>query len=94
MKSYADPKRKEVSYFVGHFVFLKVSSMKRVMRFGNKRKLAPRYIRSFEVQSRVGEVTYRLVLLPELSRIHPIFTRIGVEKVYCVSFACTSASSS
>ena len=47
--------------------------MKGVMRFGKKENLAPRYIRPFEIQSRVGKVVYSSVLLPELSRIHPVF---------------------
>ena len=54
-------------------VFLKVSLMKGVMRFGKKGKLALRYIGPFEIRSRVSEVAYRLVLSPELSRIHPVF---------------------
>ena len=72
-KSYTDPKRKDVSFSTGDLVFLKVSPMKGVMRFGKKGKLAPRYIGPFEIKSRVGEVAYRLVLPPELSRIHPVF---------------------
>ena len=54
-------------------MFLKISPMKGVMRFGKKGKLASRYIGPFEIKSRVGEVAYRLVLPPELSRIHPVF---------------------
>ena len=71
--SYADPKRKDVSFSPGDLVFLKVSPMKGVMRFGKKGKLAPKYIGPFEIRSRVGEVAYRLVLPPKLSRIHPVF---------------------
>ena len=54
-------------------MFLKVSPMKGVMRFGKKGKLAPRYIGPFEIRSRVGEVAYRLILPHELSRIHLVF---------------------
>ena len=72
-KSDADPKRKDVSFFPRDLVFLKVSPMKGVMRFGKKGKLAPRYIGPFEIKSRVGEVAYRLVLPPEWSWIHPVF---------------------
>ena len=54
-------------------MFLKVSPIKAVMRFVKKGKLAPRYIGPFEIRSRVGEVAYRLVLLPKLLWIHPVF---------------------
>ena len=60
-------------FSAGDLVFLKISPMKGVMRFGKKGKLALMYIGPFEIRSRVGEVAYRLVLPPELSRIHPIF---------------------
>ena len=43
-KSYADPKRKDVSFSAGDLVFMKVSPMKRVMKFDKKEKLAPMYI--------------------------------------------------
>ena len=45
-----------------------------------KEKLAPRYIGPFEIRTRVGEVAYRLVLPPELSRIHPVFCRSMLRK--------------
>ena len=43
------------------------------MRFGKKGKLAPRYTRPFEIQSRVSDMAYRLVLLPEFLRIYLVF---------------------
>ena len=48
-KSYADPKRKDVYFSPGDLVFLKVSPMKGVKRFGKKKKLAPRYMGPFEI---------------------------------------------
>ncbi|KAL4340238.1 hypothetical protein GQ457_08G028370 [Hibiscus cannabinus] len=72
-KSYADLKRREVEYVVGDKVFLKVSPWKKVMRFGRKGKLSPRYIGPYEIVERMGPVAYRLLLPPELERIHDVF---------------------
>ena len=47
--------------------------MKGLMRFGNNVKLSSRFIRPFEILSRVGEVAYKLALPPSLSAVHPIF---------------------
>ncbi|GKB81190.1 putative reverse transcriptase domain-containing protein [Tanacetum coccineum] len=43
-KSYADNRRKPLEFEVGDQVLLKVSPWKRVIRFGKKGKLAPRYV--------------------------------------------------
>ena len=72
-KSYADLKRKEVEFQVGDKVFLRVSPYKRVMRFGSKGKLAPRFIGPFEVLQRVGKVAYRLALPPSMDKVHDVF---------------------
>ena len=72
-KSYADPKRKDVEFQVGDYVFLKVSPMKGVMRFGKKEKLVPRFIGPFEILEKIGMVAYRLALPPNMSQMHPVF---------------------
>ncbi len=72
-KSYADPRRKDVEFTVGDYVYLKVSLMKEVMRFEKKGELSPCYIRPFEITNRVRAVAYRLELLPNLSYVHPMF---------------------
>ncbi|KAK8697763.1 hypothetical protein V6N13_113901 [Hibiscus sabdariffa] len=72
-KSYTDLKRREIEYTMGDEVFLKVSSWKKVMRFGRKWKLSPRFIDPYEIVERVGLVAYRLLFLPELEKIHDIF---------------------
>ncbi|KAL4291566.1 hypothetical protein GQ457_14G019230 [Hibiscus cannabinus] len=72
-KSYVDLKCREIEYVVGDRVFLKVSPWKKVMRFDRKGKLSPRYIGPYEIVERVGSVAYRLLLPPELERIHDVF---------------------
>lgn len=58
---------------MGDKVFFKVSSWKGIRRFGLKGKLGPRYIGPFEILDRVGEVSYRLALPPQLSHVHNVF---------------------
>ena len=43
-KSYANKRRRPLTFEVGDYVYLKVLPMKGVQRFGVKRKLAPRYV--------------------------------------------------
>ena len=43
-RSYANLKRKDIEYEVGDKVFLKVSPWKKILRFGRKGKLSPRFI--------------------------------------------------
>ncbi|XP_074298162.1 uncharacterized protein LOC141628981 [Silene latifolia] len=72
-KSYADLKRSEIEFAVGDKVLLKVSPMKGVMRFVKRGKLSQKYIGSYEILDRIGEVAYRLALPPALARVHNIF---------------------
>ena len=58
---------------VGDLVFLKVSPMKGVMRFGKKGKLAPRFVGPFEIIAHIGKLAYRLDLPPSLSMVHNVF---------------------
>jgi len=72
-KSYADVRRRGLEFSIGDWVFLKVSPMKGVMRFGKKGKLSPRYIGPYKIIRRVGQVAYELELPQELSSVHPVF---------------------
>ena len=57
-KSYADKRRKPLSFEVGDHVFLKVSPKKGLMRFRRNGKLAPRFIGPFEILKRIGPSSY------------------------------------
>jgi hypothetical protein len=48
-KSYADNRRRPLEFEVKDRVFLKVSPMRGVMRFGKKGKLSPRFVGPFEI---------------------------------------------
>ena len=72
-KSFVDMKRKDIRYEIEEKVFLKVSPWKKVMRFGKKGKLNPRFIGPYEVIEKLGPVAYRLTLPPDLEKIHNVF---------------------
>ncbi|KAK1613799.1 hypothetical protein QYE76_019316 [Lolium multiflorum] len=72
-KSYANKRRREMTFEIGDFVYLKVSPLKGMQRFQLKGKLAPRYVGPFKVQSRRGEVSYQLELPEEMSAVHDVF---------------------
>nr|GFA16574.1 hypothetical protein [Tanacetum cinerariifolium] len=62
-----------IEFQPGDRVFLKVSPAHGVRRFCIKGKLSPRFIGPFEILDRVGEVSYRLALPPQLSHVHNVF---------------------
>ena len=72
-KSYADRRRRDLEYAVGDSVFLKVSPMRGVLRFGKTGKLTPRYIGPFSILERIGRLTYKVQLPEWLSRVHNVF---------------------
>ncbi|GJX39293.1 putative reverse transcriptase domain-containing protein [Tanacetum coccineum] len=72
-KSYADKRHKPLEFEVGDRVLLRVSPWKGVVRFGNKGKLAPRYVGPFEILEKIGLIAYRLRLPEELSSVHDTF---------------------
>ena len=65
-------KRRDIEYEVGDKVLLKVSPWKKVLRFGKKGKLSPRFIGPYEVLERIGPVAYCLALPLELAKLHDI----------------------
>ncbi|GJR54981.1 putative reverse transcriptase domain-containing protein [Tanacetum coccineum] len=81
-KSYADFKRKPMEFQVGDKVMLKVLPWKRVVHFGKRGKLKPRYVGPFKVIEKVGEVAYKLELPEELSRVHNTFHVSNLKKCH------------
>jgi hypothetical protein len=62
-----------LEFEVGDHVFLKVSPMRGVMRFGKKGKLSPRFVGPFKITQRVGKLAYRIALSPYLVGTHDVF---------------------
>jgi hypothetical protein len=57
-KSYVDKRRRDLSFEVGGFVYLKVSPLRGTRSYKVKGKWAPRYVGPFKIVDRKGEVAY------------------------------------
>jgi hypothetical protein len=84
-KSYANHRRRNMSFQFGDFVYLKVSPMRGLRRFKIRGKLAPRYIGPFKILEQRGEVVYQLELPPQLSDVHDVFHVSQLRKCLRVS---------
>jgi hypothetical protein len=72
-KSYADNRRRLLEFKEGDHVYLKVSPIRGMRIFKVKGKLPPRFIGSFLILKRVGEVAYQLELPYHLMDVHDVF---------------------
>jgi hypothetical protein len=63
-KSYADHRRRALSFEVGYFMYLKVSPIRGLRHFNVRGKLAPRFIGPFKILEKRGEVANQLELPP------------------------------
>jgi hypothetical protein len=79
-ETYANKRRQPLEFEAGDHVYLRVSPMKGVKRFGVKGKLAPRYIRPFPILEKCGSVAYKLDLPPSLAGVHDIFHMSQLKK--------------
>jgi hypothetical protein len=71
-ESYANKRRQPLEFEVGNHMYLKVSPMKGMKRFGVKGKLAPHYIGPFPILEKCESVAYKLELPPSLAGVHDI----------------------
>jgi hypothetical protein len=69
-----------MAFEVSDHVYLRVSPMKGVKRFGVKGKLAPSYIEPFPILEKCGTVAYKIDLPPSLARVHDIFHVLQLKK--------------
>ncbi|KAK8942809.1 hypothetical protein KSP39_PZI009568 [Platanthera zijinensis] len=69
----ANRRRSVLEFSVGDMVFLKVSPMVGVKRFGKNHKLDPRYVGPFEIVERIGVSAYKLKLPANFPGVHNVF---------------------
>ncbi|RVW92700.1 hypothetical protein CK203_041549 [Vitis vinifera] len=82
-KSYADNRRRNLEFEVGDHVFLKVSPMKSIMRFGRKGKLNPYFVGPFELEPiQISEdLTYEEVLVQIVDVIDKVLRHAVIKLV-------------
>jgi hypothetical protein len=69
-----------LEFEVGDYMYLKVSPMRGVHRFGVRGKLAPRYVGPYKVLAWRGPVAYSIQLPDILSAIHDVFHVFELKK--------------
>ena len=72
-KYYADQRRTDLEFEVGDMVFIKVSPLCNVVRFGVVGKLAPRFVGPFPITERIGQMAYKVELPERLAGVHNVF---------------------
>jgi hypothetical protein len=72
-ETYANKRRRPLSFEFENQVYLRVSPMNGVKRFGVKGKLVPRYNGPFPILEKCGTVAYKLNLPLSLAGVHDIF---------------------
>jgi hypothetical protein len=72
-KSYADHRRRELSFEVADFIYRMVSPIRGLRHFNVRGKLASRFIGPFKILEKTGEVAYQLELPPHLLDMHDVF---------------------
>lgn len=79
-KKYVDRRKRQLEFVIEDKIFLKVVPMKRVLRFGKKGKLSPKYISPFEILEHIGKVVYMLNLSASMGRIYNVFQVSALQK--------------
>ncbi|WVZ70085.1 hypothetical protein U9M48_018783 [Paspalum notatum var. saurae] len=79
-KSYANKRRRELTFEAGEFVYLKVSPLRGTKRFHTRGKLAPRYVGPYKIKKNIGDLAYELELPEHLSGVHPYRFLTGQKK--------------
>jgi hypothetical protein len=69
---------------VEDFIYLKMSPMRGLRHFKVRGKLAPRFIGSFMILEKRGELAYQLKLPSILSDVHNVFHVSQLNKCMCV----------
>lgn len=73
MKALADKGRREISFEVGDWVYVRLRPYRQLsLRLQRYNKLSRRFFGSFQVIQKIGQVAYKLDL-PLSSKIHPVF---------------------
>nr|AAQ56486.1 putative polyprotein [Oryza sativa Japonica Group] len=72
-KSYADNRRRDLSFDEGDYVYLRVTPLRGVHRFHTKGKLVPHFVGPYKIVNRRGEVAYQLELPQSLAGVHNVF---------------------
>jgi hypothetical protein len=79
-ETYANKRHQHLEFKVANHVYLRVSPMTCVKKFGVRGKLVPHYIGPFSILEKCGAVAYKIDLSPSSAGVHGIFHMSQLKK--------------
>ena len=71
-RNYVDKGQRDIGFYEGDMVYLKVSTQLETLKRGKCQKLSSRYHGPFKIVKKIGDVAYRIELLDGI-RAHLVF---------------------
>lgn len=72
-KSYVNQRQRGLEFAVGDLVFVKLSLLRNVVRFGSRGKLTSKIIGPFPILERIGSLARRVDLPKKMAGVHNVF---------------------
>ncbi|XP_050916063.1 uncharacterized protein LOC127131172 [Lathyrus oleraceus] len=79
-KIYHDKRIKDLEFRQGDHVFLRVNLVTSIVRLVKSKKLTPKFIGSYQISQRIGNMVYKVALPNDILNLHDVFHVSQIQK--------------